>query len=658
MSQASEVLVARTKEWGKVALFHGTLALYTLTAFLARGYEFGKEDQNLYLPFVLHWVDPSLFPQDYLLTLGYARESLSWVAIAGMARSLPLEAIFLLLSVVLNYAVLLLAFRIARCFWASAEAGWVAAFLWVPAYSIPGVTCLSFDEYFTTRIIGTACGLLALYGLLRRSPKTSAFALFFGGLFHIVSILPAVVAVAAAHAVARQYRAAAFAMAAGVLPAGLILATSLGSGAKHEFLFRYAGEWLEVSRRTATEIFPQNWSLGTWSAIALVLAFFGLLASTRAFREAQEGARRMILGAASGILGAEILGIAGGLSLIVLLVQLCLPRGLHYLLFLNTVLLAGAVIPMAKHGRFGALLAMWAVLLWMTGDPAGQILACLLVIGHERASGLWPWIRERLLASRIRFLAVLLGLLAFVLLVQEAAVLANADPWFWLPSWSPMAAALAGALAVFEGLRRLVNGRGWASILLPLGFCMVLLLSPTRPVVALLMKSKEVRGWYGGRIASHVVYLAAENRKRQVEIRAAELARREVPPLATVLVPPDWMRFRVESLRSSFVTYKDGVPSEFDTGYAAEWYARMKAIRGLRWERGGWSREPSLPLTREELLDLARAYRHIRLEYVWSERPYDLPVKGRAGPFTLYALSGPAGSPSIRPGYALGRPAP
>lgn len=623
-------------------LFHGTLGLYTLVAFLARGYEFGKEDQNLYLPFVLHWLDPSLFPNDYLLTLGYARESISWVAITGLAKFFPLEAIFFSLTTVLNYAVLLLTFRIARRLWASEEAGWIAAFLWIPAYSIPGVTCLSFDEYFTTRMIGAVFGLLALDGFLRPSQRTCVVSLFLGGLFHVVSILPVAVGVAVAHAWARRFRSGAWALAAAAGPAVVLWAVSTWSGARHDLLFRYSGSWLDVSRRTATEIFPQNWSVHTWLSIALVWAFFGLLVSTRIFRDSGEGNRRNILGVAAGVAGAEILGIAGGLSLIVLLVQLCLPRGLLYLVFLSAVLFAGAVIPMAKRGRLGALLAMWAVLLWMTGTPAAQVIACLLVVGHERASDLRRWLRERFLPDKIRVLAALTGLLALILFIQGAAFWANVDPWTWLPSWSPLAAALAGALTVLEGLRRLVGGNRWAPALLPLGFCAMLLLSPTRPVVALLMKSREVRGWYGGRIASHVVALAAESRKREIEVRAAEWTRREVPPEATVLVPPDWMRFRVESLRSSFVTYKDGVPSEFDSGYAAEWYARITAIRGLRWERGGWSRETSLPLSRTELLDLARKYRPIRLGYVWSEHPYDLPAKGRAGTFTLYALTDPS----------------
>jgi hypothetical protein len=89
-------------------IFHSTLVLCTVFSIFARGYGFGLEDQNLYLPFLFKWNSPGLFPHDYLLQMGYARESVSWLLLSLLARKIPVKALFLIIYVAANYMVLLL----------------------------------------------------------------------------------------------------------------------------------------------------------------------------------------------------------------------------------------------------------------------------------------------------------------------------------------------------------------------------------------------------------------------------------------------------------------------------------------------------------------------------------------------------------------------
>jgi len=83
------------------------------------------EDQNLYLPFLLKWNDPSLFPADLLLTQGFARESAVWALLAVLGRVVSLEAVFLGAYLAASYATLFFVHRLARAWWDDGAAAFV-----------------------------------------------------------------------------------------------------------------------------------------------------------------------------------------------------------------------------------------------------------------------------------------------------------------------------------------------------------------------------------------------------------------------------------------------------------------------------------------------------------------------------------------------------
>jgi hypothetical protein len=139
-----------------------------------RGYAYGKEDQNLNLPFILHWNNPSLFPHDHLLNLGSTRESLVWALVAWGARWISLPALLAALWFAASCLVLLFTFKTGIAWWKRAEAARLAVFLWMPAYVVPGVANTTFHDYFTTCILGTLLGLMALCFFLEGKNGRSA----------------------------------------------------------------------------------------------------------------------------------------------------------------------------------------------------------------------------------------------------------------------------------------------------------------------------------------------------------------------------------------------------------------------------------------------------------------------------------------------------
>jgi hypothetical protein len=90
----------------ELAISHAALWIAMGAAILWRGYCFGNEDQALYLPFILKWNAPSLFPHDILLDQGFAKLSGTWVGISLLSRVVNLQVLSLLLYILASYLVL------------------------------------------------------------------------------------------------------------------------------------------------------------------------------------------------------------------------------------------------------------------------------------------------------------------------------------------------------------------------------------------------------------------------------------------------------------------------------------------------------------------------------------------------------------------------
>jgi hypothetical protein len=153
--------------------FWAAMVACTWFAVLIRGYSFGVDDQALYLPFLYHWNAPALFPHDYLLTLGFTRESITWPGLAVIGRWTGYPPLFLALYVLTTFLSLLLVYLIAQNLWDKSGVAWLAVFLWVPVQDIPGAGISTFDSYFTTRCIGSVVALAAVYALLKNRPVGS-----------------------------------------------------------------------------------------------------------------------------------------------------------------------------------------------------------------------------------------------------------------------------------------------------------------------------------------------------------------------------------------------------------------------------------------------------------------------------------------------------
>jgi hypothetical protein len=615
------------------------LALYTLLALLFRGYCVGKEDQNLYLPFILHWNDPSLFPADHLLQHGFARQSFVWIGIAFAARWLPLTGILFALWFALAFLGLFLTFKTAEVFWRSARAGWLAVLLWIPSYVVPGVANTTFDDYLTTRLFGTTCGLLALYGLFSARHGLMALGLFLGALTHVISVLPLAAGLALACLWARNWRAlglAAASLGAGVLA---ILGYSASFGKGHDLFALYADRWLRIVQHADPELFPQLWTKDSWVGCIAYLASFAALVSLGRVWQKREA--RMAVLVAAGLLAAALAGTAGILANLALAVQLCLWRGQLFVLFMLVVLLAGLGGRLVDEaGDVLSALALGELVLWVAGEWPMKVAACALVLALTHRAAVTGAF-HRVARSRRTQLVLLLGALAAVLLAQAYAYFANWTPADWLPRASVLLGAAVPAV-LFFALRRWGSplwrrsGLQWAPCLL----AATLVVVPSPMMVDWLRHIGPVRKAYGVSIVTKMARAAKTERDLREKRAMGELVRSVVPKTSAILAPPGWKEFRLHTHRTPFITFKDGAPSEFDRAYADLWLERLLEIGGIEDVEGVWLNRVEAVPPPERCLELAGKYRDLNLDFVVTKKPMDLPLVGRAGAYSLYRMSG------------------
>lgn len=621
----------------EVAMTHGALLAATVAAIFCRGYYFGKEDQALYLPFVLKWNDPALFPHDPLLQQGFAKLSGTWAAVSLLTRFVGLQTLCLLLYILASYLVLWLTYRTALAWWGDRPSAWLAVVLWIPTFPVPGVANDTFDDYFTHRLVGTIFAMATVYAVLQLRKVAGGISAFLGGLGHLVSIVPAVGGGVLATLARRRWGAAAW-LAAGLALAVMPLVVLRGGVADG---WRYTGQWRDLVVLADSELFPHLWLAGGWPDLAVyAAAFFGLYVWRKRNGTARS-AEDDVFWVGVGIVLAAALGWLASAIFWIPIIQLCLFRGFLFLMWLLALYLAGTLAPMLQDSRWPvAVASAWVAGSWLSGHFSLAVLSVPVLV----VAGGWP----RLSGWAAHYLGRMRGLLA--LLVGMAMMLwggdllfylfgFNAEEWFHQKGAELFAVAFVLSFALLRWIR--VKGhRAPFALILSAAFAVAVVLVPPQALVAWVPfpVKAEIRAFYGSRIALGLVKGAGRHREAAQRLAMAALVCEAVPKNCSVLVPPTWMDFRTDTQRSPYVTFKDGAPSEFSRTYAEEWLRRLLAVHAVKTTAGRLVLDPSADLTDKEMLALSQKEASSHLDYAITERECGFPLLGRAGDLRLYRI--------------------
>lgn len=642
---------SRTSRPGGIAVRAGHALLLGVFAFLAvlyRGYVFAFGDQNLYLPFVLHWADGSLFPRDYLLQLNYARESVTWIALALLARAVELEVLVLLAYALTSWFVLYAVHDLAMAWWDDARAAWIAVLLWTPVYAVPGNAFNTVDPYFTGRALGYAITFLVLARLLKERYRWATLLLCLGVFVHVITMIPVGLVFLWTLLERRKFKAALALCASVVLCCLALVAPSLGGQGSHDFFARYDPFWENVARQSAGCLFPTLWAASAWFRnlvyLALALVCVAVQRRTKEIPAAASLAQKLV--AAAVLLG--LVGVAGDAWNLVAVVQLSLMRGVYYVILVLVLALAGWAARRIGGGGLQAAAAGGAVAAWMTDDPYLQVIGFLVLLlpvlleaprigepGAPAAFRGWRWPPSAWAA-----------ILVLTWLLAERIFTRSVESWIWL-----QVLAVAAILGAAAGLGR--KSRAIPALSLLLAFAVFLFVKPADFAVKNLGGVPYLRVAYA--FSGRFTVFAQGGLKGAGQFpRIREAVRAHVPLDATVIVPGHWDDFRVIARRSSFVTTRDFIPAEFSRDFALEWSERWRALYGEDGIRRPWYYKRAANLGEEELLALSGRYAPIHLNYAITNRRLAFPLLAEEGPWKLYEIRAEAGAAPEAPGLPPG----
>ena len=331
----------------------GSAGFCTAASVWVRGYAYCKEDQALYLPFVLKWNTPALFPHDPLLGLRWASEAAAWHVAAVLSRFLPLQSVMLLMYLLAAALGFFFIYRTSQFLWKERWVAALTALLWVPAYTVPGSGMTTFEDYFTARVLAAGLVLGALDAWFRdRNVRTASF-IFAAGLAHPITMVPAAGAIGLASLVERRWRAFAW-TAAGVIAAVLGVAW-LGAGkGSHSPWVRYDETWLRVVQQATPELLPDRWTASVWLGLGLLAGLFVALWAASRRENPDRLVEKRILLLFLGLLILSAVGYLGAIARAVLVTQLCLFRGWLLVIYLTILVGAGTVAGIFRRMTFGS----------------------------------------------------------------------------------------------------------------------------------------------------------------------------------------------------------------------------------------------------------------------------------------------------------------
>jgi hypothetical protein len=153
------------------------LGAMAILAVAVHGYHLGVDDSAIYIPAIKRVADPSLYPFGAEFFLSHARLSIFASLVGGSARlsHLPADLAIFLWHVASIFLLLVAAWRLLGCCFASAHARWSGVALLAAALSVPvaGTALVIMDPYLTARSLSTPAALFAVGCYLSRRPRSA-----------------------------------------------------------------------------------------------------------------------------------------------------------------------------------------------------------------------------------------------------------------------------------------------------------------------------------------------------------------------------------------------------------------------------------------------------------------------------------------------------
>lgn len=609
------------------------LAALVLTplALVAHSYKFAVDDQILYIPVLLRRLDPNLYPGDYFF-VNQPQTSISLFEDVMMwpVRWLGLDWAMFVAYLVVQWAILLAFYWLAECLTGRKASAALAMVLFMLPVSVGGTLVRTYDNYLNPRTMTLPLGLLALVALARCRMGWAALLAGLQLLLHPLSgIYPwLVTAVLLAWWIWRGRLSRRQWLGPALVLFGTLgwLAWSSGGG----------GLWLDETWRAILWRRTPYMFLGSWrSADWLPLAIYAVLGALGWFGRPRTLSATQVCLASSGVAIGALLAAAVAADWLGLapLAGLQLARGSWLIVALGIIFGADLVVTLLRRPAWGAWLMaipLATVVYHNRADKEWQLVFAGLVGALLLAGGLEAVVPR--LAGAGRAAAIGSRLADVVLAVSGIAAVSLG----LLAAWPLSAAWIAHAL----GARALSPEASWPALFFfGLAWLTKIIRTPRLPrwvrygqlaagaalvVLSCLpaLATWQARDWskyLNARLqlpGTDTWMSTGQHSWRAVQLWAAE----HTPPDTLFVTDPDDAGFRVYSMRSPLVEYKDGAPAMFSRAYALEWARRMQAMSAT----GVVDSDKRTRLTEFSEIGLVTLHQTYPFDYVVARQPQQL----------------------------------
>src|SRR3989344_6791415 len=130
------------------------ILLASIVAIASHGYQFAASDQEIFIPYILKWKDPSLFPSDLLFNQPSANASLFYPVFGFLSRFADLQAIFFLSYLIFNFLFFLAIYSLSYVILKNRKLSYLALLPFFLPKFIGGTATFTFDIFFGYRLIG------------------------------------------------------------------------------------------------------------------------------------------------------------------------------------------------------------------------------------------------------------------------------------------------------------------------------------------------------------------------------------------------------------------------------------------------------------------------------------------------------------------------
>lgn len=245
------------------------ILLASIAAIASHGYQFAVSDQEIFIPYILKWKEPYLFPNDLLFSQPSASASLFYPIFGFLARFADLQSIFFLGYLLFQFFFFLAIYRLSYVIVKDQKLAYLALLPFFLPKFIGGTATFTFDTFFGYRSVGVVFMVLHLSYLLEKKFQKAAISALLSAVFHPLSIIPIILLFPLIF-IKENFKIQ-------KKPIVLILSILLLVILLLSQFLPKDNSWLSIIKFRDDYLFVSAWSIRAWLAVALYTSLLFIL---------------------------------------------------------------------------------------------------------------------------------------------------------------------------------------------------------------------------------------------------------------------------------------------------------------------------------------------------------------------------------------------